>query len=109
MASIRKCTWTSKGVEKSAWVVDYFDQTKVKRRKTFDTKKQATDWATTEPHEVKQGIHTPASTSVTVARAGELWIEECEAEGLERSTIRQRLQHLTFTSTSILAGFGFPS
>jgi integrase len=94
MASIRKRTWAYKGIEKSAWVVDYFDQGKVKRRKTFATKKQAVDWSTTALHEVKQGIHTPASASVTILRAGELWIEECEAEGLEFSTIRQRRQHL---------------
>jgi integrase len=81
MASIRKRTWTSKGIEKSAWVVDYFDQTGVKRRKTFATKKAAVDWSTTALHEVKQGIHTPASLSVTISRAGELWVDECEAEG----------------------------
>jgi integrase len=104
MASIRKRTWTSKGVEKSAWVVDYFDQSKVKRRKTFATKKQAVDWATTALHEVKQGIHTPASTSVTVARAGELWLEECEAEGLEFSTVRQRRQHLNLHINKHLGG-----
>jgi integrase len=94
MASIRKRTWTSKGVEKSAWVIDYFDQGGTKRRKTFATKKQAVNWATTALHEVKTGIHTPASTSVTVARAGDLWTEECEADGLEKSTVRQRRQHL---------------
>ncbi|WP_439925296.1 tyrosine-type recombinase/integrase [Nitrobacter sp. JJSN] len=94
MASIRKRVWANKGVEKSAWVVDYFDQSQTKRRKTFATKKEAVNWATTALHEVKQGIHTPASISVTVARAGELWLEECEADGLERSTIRQRGQHL---------------
>jgi integrase len=94
MASIRKRTWTSNGTEKSAWVVDYFDQGGVKRRATFPTKKQATEWATSTLHDIKQGIHTPASTSVTVSRAGELWIEDCESEGLERSTIRQRQQHL---------------
>jgi integrase len=94
MASIRKRTWTSNGIEKSAWVVDYFDQSGVKRRKTFATKKLAVDWSTTALHEVKQGIHTPASASVTVARAGELWIDECEAEGLEKSTVLQRSQHL---------------
>src|SRR6516225_6452525 len=94
MACIRKRTWKFEGIEKSAWVVDYFDQSQVKRRKTFAAKKAAVDWTTTALHEVKQGIHTPASVSVTVSRAGELWIEECEADGLERSTIRQRRQHL---------------
>jgi integrase len=104
MASIRKRTWKSKGIEKSAWVVDYFDQTGVKRRKTFATKKAAVDWSTTTLHEVKQGIHTPASVSVTVSRAGELWVDECEAEGLERSTIRQRRQHLNLHINKHLGG-----
>jgi integrase len=104
MASIRKRTWTSKGIEKSAWVVDYFDQTGVKRRKTFATKKAAVDWSTTALHEVKQGIHTPASLSVTISRAGELWVDECEAEGLERSTIRQRRQHLNLHINRYLGG-----
>jgi integrase len=94
MASIRKRTWVSNSVTQSAWVVDYFDQTRVKRRKTFATKKQAVDWSTTALHEIKHGIHTPASSSVTVERAGELWVEECEADGLEKSTVRQRRQHL---------------
>lgn len=104
MASIRKRTWTSNGIEKSAWVVDYFDQSGVKRRKTFATKKLAVDWSTTALHEVKQGIHTPASASVTVARAGEMWIDECEADGLERSTIRQRRQHLTLHVNKFIGG-----
>jgi integrase len=93
MASIRKRTWTAKGVERSAWIVDYFDQAGKRRLKTFATKREADAWAVTALHEVKQGIHTPASTSITVERAGELWIEQCEADGLEKSTIRQRRQH----------------
>ena len=92
------------GIEKSAWVVDYFDQSQVKRRKTFATKKAAVDWSTTALHEVKQGVHTPTSTSVTVSRAGEMWIEECEAEGLEQSTIRQRRQHLNLHINKHLGG-----
>src|SRR6516165_10437584 len=94
MASIRKRVWTSpRGVERSAWVVDYFDQAGKRRLKTFPTKKEADAWAITALHEVKQGVHTPASASITIERAGELWIEHCEAGGLERSTIRQRRQH----------------
>jgi integrase len=104
MASIRKRTWVSKGVTQSAWVVDYFDQTKIKRRKTFATKKQAVDWATTALHEIKQDVHTPASSSATVERAGELWIEECEAAGLEKSTVLQRRQHLKLHINPSLGG-----
>lgn len=94
MASIRKRVWTSRGVERSAWIVDYFDQTGKRRLKTFATKKAADAWAITALHEVKQGTHTPSSTSVTVSEATERWIAHCEAEGLEHSTIKQRRQHL---------------
>jgi integrase len=93
MASIRKRTWKSRGVQRSAWVVDYFDQAGARRLKTFRTKKEAESWAVTALHEVKQGMHTAAGASITIACAGEMWIEQCEADGLEKSTIRQRRQH----------------
>jgi integrase len=95
MASIRKREWTSSGIERSAWVVDYFDQGGKRRLKTFATKKEADAWAVTALHEVRQGTHTPASTSITVTEATERWIAHCEAEGLEFGTIKQRRQHLT--------------
>jgi integrase len=92
--AIRKRTWKSGGVERTAWVCDYFDQSSKRRLKTFVTKKEADAWAVIARHEVKQGVHTPASTSVTVAEAFERWIADCEANGLERGTIVQRRGHL---------------
>ena len=91
--SIRKRTWTTRGVERTAWVVDYIDQQNGRRLKTFKTKKEADAWAVSARHEIAQGIHTPASRSVTVAQALDLWIAESEAGGLELSTIKQRQQH----------------
>ena len=94
MASIRKRAWSTKGRERTAWVVDYFDQAGKRRQKTFATKKAAEDWSVTARHEVRSGTHSPASTSITVAECGALWLDHCDAEGLEISTIRQRKQHL---------------
>jgi integrase len=94
MASIRKREWISRGIARSAWVVDYFDHSGKRHLKTFKMKKAAEDWATSTLHEVKQGIHTAASASVTVNEAVERWLVECEANALERSTIEQRRQHL---------------
>jgi integrase len=94
MASIRKRIWTSRGIERTAWVVDYFDQAGKRHLKTFATKKEADAWAVTALHEVKQGIHTPASARITVAEAFERWIADCEANGLEYGTLLQRRQHL---------------
>ena len=94
MASIRKRTWTARGIEQSAWLVDYFDQAGKRHAKTFPTKKEAEAWRVSALHEVSQGTHTPASTSITLAEVFGRWIEHCEAEGLEHGTIVQRRQHL---------------
>lgn len=91
MASIRKRRW---GDGREAWVVDYIDQHGKRRLKTFSTRKAADEWRTTATHEVQQGTHTPASISKTVAEAWQEWIDDCEASGLEKSTVRQRGQHL---------------
>jgi integrase len=92
--SIRRRTWIRRGIERSAWVVDYFDQTGKRHIKTFRTRKEADNWAVTARHEVRLGTHTAARTSITVAKCFEQWIEHCEAEDLEFGTIRQRRQHL---------------
>ena len=94
MASVRKRIWTSRGIERTAWIVDYHDQAGKRHLKTFATKKEADAWSVSARHEVKQGTHTPASTSVTVTEATKRWVDNCEAEGLEFSTIKQRRQHL---------------
>jgi integrase len=92
--SIRKRTWKGRDGEQTAWVVDYIDQAGKRRLKTFTTKKEADAWAVMARHEIKQGIHTPASTSKPVTEVWELWIADCEANELERSTIKQRREHL---------------
>ncbi len=86
MASVRKREWTSpKGEDKSAWVVDYFDQAGKRRLKTFARKKEADAYAATAVVEVRSGIHTPDSQSITVADAAKLRLASCGA--LERTTV----------------------
>ena len=96
MASVRKRTWTTGGKVKTAWCADYFDQAGKRRLKTFATKKAADTWLVNARHEVSQGIHTPASVSITVADAGDLWLSQGETDGLEASTIMQYRQHLEY-------------
>jgi len=93
MATIRKRVWKIGGVERSAWIVDYRDQGGVRRLKTFNTKREAEAWSVTALHEVRQGTHSPHSTSITVSEAWELWLRHCEAN-LERSTVEQRRYQL---------------
>jgi integrase len=93
--SIRKRTWTTgTGVEKTAWVVDYTDTKGKRRLKTFAKKKDADQFAANATVEVREGTHVADRDTVTVGKAGALWIASGENNGLERSTIKQRRQHL---------------
>src|SRR3954464_14955820 len=96
MASVRKRTWTTGGKVKTVWVADYFDQAGKRRLKTFETKKAADAWLVNARHEVSRGVHTPASVSITVAEAGDLWLSQGETDGLEGSTLMQYRQHVEY-------------
>ena len=86
MASIRKRKF-GPNKEHEAWVVDYVDQYGKRHIKTFKLKKDADDFVTTVRQEVREGIHTPAGKSITVAQAAEDWLAYIAGEGRERSTL----------------------
>lgn len=113
--SIRKREWkTPKGELKSAWCVDYRDVHGIRRLKTFDRKKDAIDFEATAKVEVRKGVHVADSASDTVKEAGELWINTCEKNGLERGTIIQYRQHLDlhivpFIGSTLLSRLNVPT
>jgi integrase len=93
--SVRKRTWTTrKGEQKEAWIVDYFDQDGDRHIETFERKKDADARHATVKVNVRQGVHTAPSKSITVAEAAEGWIKRVEAEGRERGTIKQYREHV---------------
>jgi integrase len=94
MASIRKRTWQSGGETKTAWLVDYKDGSGSRRFKTFDTKKAGDAWLVQARSQVVSGIHTPESTSLTVAEAAKKWLQRGDLEGLERSTLDKYRNHV---------------
>lgn len=90
MAAIRKRSWTApNGTAKTAWLVDYRDQSGKRRAKQFARKKEAEEYADRARTEVRQGTHTHDRDSITVAIAADLWIAAAEAERLERSTTKR--------------------
>ena len=90
MTAIRKREWVSpKGQKKTAWLVDYKDQSGKRRARQFATKKEAEAYADRARDEIRQGRHTHDRDSITVAIAANLWIAAAEAENLERSTIKR--------------------
>jgi integrase len=93
--SVRKRTWTTrKGEEREAWIVQYSDQDGIDRIKTFARKKEADDYHDTVKVDVRQGVHTPHSKSITVAEAASDWITYAKLEGRERSTIQGYQAHV---------------
>lgn len=93
--AIRKRTWTAPdGSEKTAWLVDYRDQAGKRRAKQFARKKDAEAWSTNAASEVQRGVHTPDSTSISVAAAAEQWIKSVRANGREPTTIAAYSQHV---------------
>lgn len=95
MSSVRKRHWkTPAGEKRTAWVVDYRDAAGKRRSKQFARKKDADTWAVSALSEVRNGVHTPDSVSVTVAKAAELWLESVRASDREPTTIASYEQHI---------------
>jgi integrase len=88
MATVRKRTWESGGVTRQAWVVDYADRQGKRHWKTFRLKRDADAALIKIQGEVQAGTHTPASNSITLREACEVWYKHNVAEGLEASTLR---------------------
>ena len=57
-----------------AWVADYVDQDGDRHIKTFKRKKEAEEYSDQVGVDVRAGVHTPPSKSITVAQAAENWI-----------------------------------
>jgi integrase len=103
VVSVRKRVWKSPGGEmREAWVVDYVDQHGDRHLKTFAKKRDADAHHAIVGAAVCAGTHTADSKSVTVARAAELWLESCEAAGLERTTTVGYRQHIDLHIAPIL-------
>jgi integrase len=101
--SVRKRIWKSpSGEPKEAWVVDYVDQHGDRHLKTFAKKRDADAHHAIVGVAVRAGMHTADSKSITVASAAELWLESCEAAGLERTTMTAYRQHADLHITPIL-------
>lgn len=95
--SIRKRTWSGPaGAQREAWVADYSDSAGKRRMRTFARKKDAEAFLSQAKVEIRQGTHVPESTSVTVKKAADLWLETCSGRGLERSTLEQYQRHCRF-------------
>src|SRR5215471_4132262 len=101
--SVRKRTWkTNTGEARSAFVVDYTDQLGERHLETFKRKRDAETRHAQVAVNVRAGIHTADSRSITVTEAGQLWLKSREAAGIERSTLDGYRQHLDLHITPLI-------
>lgn len=91
MATIRKRTLPS---GKTVWLASYNDGGGARRFRQFSTRKEADAFLVQARNQVAQGVHTPDSVSPTVAQAAEMWLERCERDKLEATTLRQYRAHV---------------
>lgn len=93
--SVRKREWTTAtGETKTAWIVDYADADGDRHIETFARKKDADAYHDTVRTDVRKGMHTAPSKSLTVAEAADSWLKRVEADARERSTITGYRQHI---------------
>src|SRR5690349_3739962 len=93
--SVRRRSWQNRdGSRGEAWVVGYTDRAGIRRLKTFERRKAADVFAASVALDVRAGIHVPDSQSIVVAEAARLWLEGCDAVGLERTTRDAYRQHV---------------
>jgi integrase len=94
--SVRKRVWTTrKGETKEAWIVDYTDGADKRHIVTFERKKEADAYEAKVTVDVNAGTHVAPDSNMNVARVAEKWIKGVEADGKERTTVRQYRQHIT--------------
>ncbi len=98
MSSVRKRILKS---GETRWLTDYRDQDGTRRARQFRSKREAVDFGNRTGVEIQEGVHTPDSTSVTIAEAGELWLTWVANEQREVGTLKQYRQHLTHVTALI--------
>ncbi len=99
--SVRKRTLPSTSVR---YLCDYRDADGARRFKQFTTRKEADAFWHKADVDVRAGVHTADSVSVTVKQAGELWLDRCRLDGLEDGTLRNYKMHLDLHILPLIGG-----
>lgn len=94
MGTVRKREWFNASGKQTAWVATYTDAGGTRRLKSFKRKKDADAFLSRTELEVRNGVHTPDTLSVTVERAADLWLARADREALEPTTIAAYKQHV---------------
>jgi len=79
MATVRKREWTTaKGVEKTAYFVDFYDNNGGRQRKQFNRFKAADKFRVKMEGQLSDGTHRPNADKVTVSEVCKLFLAHCQ-------------------------------
>lgn len=93
--SVRKRVRRDRGGQPyEIWLADYVDAGGVRRQKSFKRKADAQKYHDQARVDVRTGVHVADSATITIGEAAALWVQSCEARGLERTTIEAYEQHI---------------
>jgi integrase len=76
------------------WQADYVDATGKRRSKQFERRKDADAYLVKVRGDLQRGLHVAPGASITVSKAGELWLERGQLNRLTTSTVKQYEDHL---------------
>jgi integrase len=103
--SVRKRGWKNgDGSRTEIWTATYTDQGGKRRARSFDLKRDADAFHATVSVDLRRGIHIPDSQSILVAEAARIWLDACEANDLEPTTIAAYRQHVDLHIIPLLGG-----
>ena len=89
MASIRKREWTTaKGIQRTAYIVDYVDGRGGRQRQQFTRWKEADRFRIKIENQLSEGTYRPDANKVTIKEACEAFLDHCQGrfERNERMT-----------------------
>lgn len=89
--SVRKRTLPSGATR---WQVDYSDAQGKRRARQFRTQREAIAYETKARGEIAAGTHVADAASITIKKAGEIWLQRCRLDELESGTLRNYTEHL---------------
>jgi integrase len=79
MATVRKRQWTdAKGGLKTAWAVDFIDQSGRRHRKHFSTKRKADSYRVEIEDQLRKGTFRPDASKVTLKELCASFLEHCK-------------------------------
>jgi integrase len=103
--SVRKRVWRNRdGSRTEIWTATYTDQSGKRRAQSFERKRDADAFHATVSVDLRRGVHIPDSQSILVAEAARIWLDACEATGLEPTTIAAYRQHVDLHIIPLLGG-----